>query len=110
MSAASHAGPGATPVKGLPELSGIDVKPGTRVAIVRTRWNAAVVDALAAGARAELMRHGVESCNITEKTVSAGRAAPLQRRVFGAGAGACRLGMSDTTLPHWDWPAGTGTG
>lgn len=72
MSAPSHAGPGAAPIKGLPSLSGIVVDPSTRIAIVRTRWNAVVVDALVSGARAELLRSGVAYENIVEKTVSMG--------------------------------------
>jgi len=55
----------ATGVKGITLLPSMDGA-GKRVAIVRTRWNATVIDALVAGARDELARCGVAAADIIE--------------------------------------------
>jgi hypothetical protein len=44
---------------------------GRRVGIVRTQWNAAIIDALVAGARDELRRQGVAEADIVELSVRA---------------------------------------
>lgn len=59
----------ASSIKGLAPLAAPVSGAGRRVAIVRTRWNATVVDALVAGAREELLRCGVSESNIVELQV-----------------------------------------
>jgi 6,7-dimethyl-8-ribityllumazine synthase len=59
----------ASSIKGLAPLAAPASGAGKRVAIVRTRWNATVVDALVAGAREELLRSGVFEGNIVELQV-----------------------------------------
>jgi len=53
-----------------------------RVAIVRTRWNAVVIDALVAGARAELVRCGVAPENVVEIAVPGAYELPLGARAI----------------------------
>ena len=55
-------------LKGLPATSKLDGKAaemGLRIAIVRTRWNSTIVDALSNGAYDELLKLGVAKENIT---------------------------------------------
>jgi 6,7-dimethyl-8-ribityllumazine synthase len=59
----------ASSIKGLAPLAAPASGAGKRVAIVRTRWNATVVDALVAGAREELLRSGVSEGDIFELQV-----------------------------------------
>lgn len=55
-------------VKGIQLLPSMNGE-GKRVAIVRTRWNATVIDALVSGAREELQRCGVKPEDILEVQV-----------------------------------------
>ena len=81
----------ASSVKGLAPLATPAEGVGRRVAIVRTRWNAPVVDALVAGAREELARSGVSEVDIVELQVpgayelpfAASSAASRRKRVPG---------------------------
>lgn len=55
-------------VKGIQLLPSMNGE-GKRVAIIRTRWNATVIDSLVSGAREELERCGVKNYDILEVQV-----------------------------------------
>ncbi len=57
------------------------VRPGARIAIVHTQWNAAVVDALVSGAKEELLRRGVKADSIFVRAVRLLLCQPKQRRL-----------------------------